>query len=105
MAARVSGRGDDGEVRKELPWFCSVDNDFRAGLRAELIAMDYTFAAKFPGKLSGFGDVITVSKKDVGDPTQFLKLFSQRRNKLRRIDQPIPIRMLEKVTVAAVGFG
>ena len=61
-------------------------------------------APKCCGVAVGVGHVVPVGQEDVGDAAQRLQPPHQRRQELRRVDQPVAGRVADEVAVAAVGL-
>ena len=102
VALRVPRRGDGEEIWSQLPRPLPVENDFRTGLRRQLLPMNDAAAAKMLGVAPGIGHVVPVRQEDVGDAAQRLKLLHERRYELGRVDEPVASGVLDEVAVAAI---
>src|SRR6266851_3053903 len=105
MPLRVSRRGDGEESRSQFPRAFAVKDAFRTGLRRQLIPMNDASALEMFGKTLGIGHVVSMCQEDVGDAANRLQLLHERRDELRRVNQPIACWVSNEVTVAAIRFG
>ena len=96
---------NDQKVLSESRWIITFKDNLGIRLRVQFSTIDDPLGSKMIGKLLGIGDIVPMRQKDAADPTQILQLSDERLDELRRVDQPVSIRMMEEVTVAAVGFG
>ena len=106
VARRVAGSRDGEEVPAANSCrLVAFEHDFGPRLRRKLGSVNHAPAAEMGGVAVGVGHVVAVSQKDVGNPAPRFKLPNQLRQKLGRVDQPVSVRVLDEVAVAAERFG
>src|SRR5713226_4349373 len=102
MPLRVARRRDGEKTRSRFPGAVAVENEFRIGLRGQFISMNDAATSEMLGVTLGISDVVSVRQKDMSDAAERFQLFHQRRDKFRRVDQPIACGVSDEVAVAAI---
>src|SRR5437660_282910 len=67
--------------------------------------MNDAAAAEMLGVALGIGHVVSMGQEDVTDAAKRFQLPHERRDKLRRVDQPVARGVAKEVAVAAIGLG
>ena len=76
VALRVARRRDGEKAGSQLPRPLAFEDDFRTGLRRQLVSMDDAPAAEMLGVALGIGHVVPVGQEDVGDAAKSLQLLA-----------------------------
>src|SRR5438128_2698566 len=64
--------------------------------------MNDAAATKVLGEALGIGHVVSMRQEDVGDTAKRLQALDQRTEELRRVNQPVAVRVSNEVAVAAI---
>src|ERR1019366_6820475 len=83
----------------------AFEDDLRTRLRRQLITMNDATALEVFGEAMGVGHVVSVRQEDMGDAAKGVQLLHQRRDELRRVDQPVPCGVSDEVAVATIRLG
>ena len=104
MPASVAGAGDGEETRCERHGIETLDDALGAGLRSQFFAVNDAAAGKVLGELLRLSHIVAVRQKNMRDAAHFFEAPDQRRQKLGRVNEPVPSRARNEVAVAAEGF-
>ena len=69
---------------------------------AEQWALNQAWALEMSCEMLGIGHVVSMGQEYVGNTAQRLELLNQRRDELRRVDQPVASAVPDEVAVAAI---
>src|SRR5260221_38045 len=103
VSGRVAGDGDRDEVRTEGDGIAAVEDDLRAWRGVDLGPVDHTLRTELLRPTRRVGDVVPVAEEDARDAAALLETLLEVPRIARRIDEPVPVRVLDEVARRAEG--
>src|SRR5438309_6497654 len=93
----MSGRRDGKEAGSQLDWAFTIEYDLGIGLRLQFQAVNDPPRREVLCVLGRIRDVVLMRQEDMADSAQALQPPNQCRDELRRIDQPVALRVPNEV--------